>query len=134
MHHAELPNTLWSFNFCTTTYLINRLTTQSLNIDTPYKLLHHTQHNPNHRHSFGCFCIHWLHPYTSNKLPTRSTPYIFIGYSPSQHAYQFLDPITNRIYTYRHVTFHDNHFPYKHLTKPTPPPINPPSINHTSPS
>jgi hypothetical protein len=133
LHHAELPTTFWSFAFRTAAYLVNRLPTPNLRMKTPHQVLHQTQHNPNHLHSFGCLCFPWLRPYTCNKLQPRSVPCIFIGYSHSQYAYQCLNPITNRIYASRHVTFHDNHFPYKHLTKPPPPQINPPNINHTPP-
>ncbi|PNX98781.1 hypothetical protein L195_g022038 [Trifolium pratense] len=82
---------------------------------SPYTILHHKDHNPLHLHSFGCLCFPWLRPYSVNKLQPKSIPCIFVGYSPSQYAYHCLDPITNKIYTSRHVVFHDNHYPYSSI-------------------
>lgn len=52
LHQAKLPLEFWSFAFKTTTYLINRLPTPILNMQSPYQLLHKTNVNPNHLHSF----------------------------------------------------------------------------------
>jgi hypothetical protein len=87
-------------------------------MQSPYFILH--QHNILHLHSFGCLCFPWLKPYTNHKLNPKSIPCIFIGYSPSQYAYRCLDPKTNKIYTSRHVVFHDNHFPYPTIKPNTP--------------
>lgn len=118
IHHANLPSTFWSFSFRVVVYLINRLPTPNLRMDTPYNILHHKDHNLLHLHSFGCLCFPWLRPYTSNKLQPRSSLCIFVGYSPSQYSYQCLDPTTNKIYTSRYVIFYENHFTYTTLIKP----------------
>ena len=86
-----------------------------INIQTPFQLLHKTEANYLHPNSFRCLCFPWLKPYTSHKLQPKSHPCIFIGYSSSQYAYHCLDPITNKVYTSRHVHFHDNIFPYPSL-------------------
>jgi hypothetical protein len=62
----------------------------------------------------------YVSPYNSNKLQPKSIPCVFVGYSPSQYAYRCLDPTANKIYTSRHVVFHDNHFPYTSLIQPKP--------------
>jgi hypothetical protein len=121
LHHANLPHKFWSFAFTTAAYLINRLPTPILHMQSPYEVLHKTKPNILHLHSFGCLCFPWLKPYTKNKLQPRSTPCIFIGYSSSQYAYHCLDPITEKIYTSRHVSFFDHQFPYKTIiSKPAP--------------
>lgn len=61
---------------------------------------------------FGCLCFPWLRPYDSHKLDSRSTPCVFLGYSPSQSAYFCLDRTTNRIFTSLHVVFHEAVFPF----------------------
>jgi len=120
LHHANLPSQFWSFAFTMAVYLINRLPTQNLNMQSPYLTLHQQQHNIRHLHSFGCLCFPWHKPYTHHKLQQKSIPCIFIGYSPSQYAYRCLDPKTNKIYTFRHVIFLDNNFPYPNLTQSAP--------------
>lgn len=58
----------------------------------------------------------WLQAYTTNKLQPSFSPCIFIGYSPSQYAYQYFDPITHKTYTSRYVKFYDNIYPYTSLS------------------
>ncbi|RVW91741.1 Retrovirus-related Pol polyprotein from transposon RE1 [Vitis vinifera] len=61
---------------------------------------------------FGCLCYPWLRPYTSHKLESRSSPCVFVGYSPTQSAYLCLDTSTARLYTSRHVRFVESIFPF----------------------
>lgn len=81
LHHANLPNTYWSYAFSTAVYLINRLPTPVLNLSSPYASLFGTAPNYTKLKIFGCLCFPWLCPYRSNKLETRSSPCIFLGYS-----------------------------------------------------
>jgi hypothetical protein len=87
LNYAKLPPQMWSFAFLTTVYLINRLPTPTLHMQSAYQTLHHQTYNIHHLHSFGCLCFPWLKPYTNNKLQPKSTPCVFIGYPPSQYAY-----------------------------------------------
>jgi hypothetical protein len=57
LNHANLPPQLWSFAYITATYLINRLPTPTLSMQSPYQTLHHQTHNIHHLHSFGCLCL-----------------------------------------------------------------------------
>lgn len=118
LHHAKLPPIFWSFAFQTAAYLINRLPIPNFDMKTPHQIIYHKNHLVHHLHAFGCLCFPWLRPYTINKLQPRSNPCIFIGYSPSQYAYQCLDPITHKIYTSRHVKFYDNIYPFQSIIKP----------------
>lgn len=59
-----------------------------------------------------CLCFPWLRPYASLKLDSRSPTCVFLAYSPLQSAYFCLDRITNRIFTSRHVVFHETVFPF----------------------
>lgn len=106
LHHANLPPSYWSFAFIITTYFINRLPPPILNMKSPYEILHKTHPNLLHLHSCSCLCFPWLRPYTTNKLKPQSKPCLIVGYSPSQYAYHYLDPITRRVYTSYHVSFH----------------------------
>lgn len=61
---------------------------------------------------FGSLCFPCLKPYAHHKLDPRSTPCVFLGYSPTQSAYFCLDRQTSGIYTSRHVVFHEYVFPF----------------------
>ncbi|KAJ9567715.1 LOW QUALITY PROTEIN: hypothetical protein OSB04_003681 [Centaurea solstitialis] len=119
LSHAKLPVTFWPFAFTTATYLINRLPTPTLNNSSPFLSLFKKHPNYNKLHSFGCLCYPWLRPYSPHKLHQRSTPCIFVGYSPTQSAYYTLDPVTYKIYTSRHVSFIETIFPFQQLSSST---------------
>ncbi|RVW95305.1 Retrovirus-related Pol polyprotein from transposon RE1 [Vitis vinifera] len=98
--------------FSTAVYLINRLPTSTLNHLSPYFKLFGTFPNYSKLRSFGCLCYPWLRSYTSHKLESRSSPCVFVGYSPTQSAYLCLDTSTARLYTSRHVRFVESIFPF----------------------
>jgi hypothetical protein len=41
-------------------------------------------------------------------LQPKSIPCIFVGYSLTQNAYNYLDPLTNKLYHSRYVLFNEN--------------------------
>lgn len=90
--------------------------TPVINNESPYLKLFGSQPNYLKLRVFGCACYPWLRPYAAHKLDMRSALCIFLGYSLSQSAYLCLDQTTGRVYTSRHVTFDENHFPYKNVT------------------
>ncbi|KAL4556520.1 hypothetical protein LXL04_039176 [Taraxacum kok-saghyz] len=53
--------------------------------------------------------------FTSQTYP-RSTPSVFMGYSPTQSAYYTYDPKTSKLYTSIHVVFVETRFPFSKLT------------------
>ena len=96
----------------TAIYLMNRMPTSNLSMKSPFECLFATIPNYSKLRVFGCLCFPWLKPYASNKLDNRSTPCTFLGSSTAQSAYFCLDRTTTRIYTSRHVTFHEYVFPF----------------------
>lgn len=91
--HATMPRSYWTYAFATATYLINRLPTPVLKMDSPFHKLFGTKPNCSKIRVYGCLCFPWLRPYTSHKLEERSTPCVFIGYSPSQSGYLNPTPV-----------------------------------------
>ncbi|KAJ0733108.1 putative RNA-directed DNA polymerase [Helianthus annuus] len=119
---SKLPQTFWSFAFQTAVYLINRLPSRLSSNKSPYQLVFQRPPDYSFLRVFGCLCFPYLRPYNQHKIDFRSTPCIFLGYSPSHHGYQCLDQTTHRIYIARHVRFNEHVFPS--LTEPS---IDPPS-------
>ncbi|GKE62602.1 retrovirus-related pol polyprotein from transposon TNT 1-94, partial [Tanacetum coccineum] len=52
----------------------------------------------------------------------RSTPCVFLGYSPSHHGYHCLDIFIERLYIARHVHFNEAQFPFDIPKTTFPPP------------
>ncbi|KAL1222307.1 Retrovirus-related Pol polyprotein from transposon RE1 [Cardamine amara subsp. amara] len=113
LSHASLSIDFWTYAFSTAVYLINRLPSSVLQFHTPYELLFHLRPNHLKLRIFGCLCCPWLRPYNSNKLQARSTPCIFLGYSPTQSGYFCYDHENARLYVSRHVQFHETIFPFQ---------------------
>lgn len=112
LSHASIPRAYWPFALATAVYLINRMLSQPLHFETPFQTLHGRALNYEKLRIFGCLCFPWLRPYASHKLDTKSSPCVFLGYSITQSAYFCLDRATSRIYTSRHVVFHESVFPF----------------------
>lgn len=140
--HACIPNTYWTYAFSAAVYLINRMPTPILSLQSPFQKLFQTNPNYEKLKIFGCLCFPWLRPYNNNKLDPKSSPCVFLGYSLTQSAYLCLEPSSQRIYVSRHVRFDETSFPFKTLQSSipstseqtastfssTPIPFNPPSL------
>ncbi|KAI0499987.1 hypothetical protein KFK09_018195 [Dendrobium nobile] len=125
LHAANLAALLWAEAVSTANYLVNRLPCSSIAHQIPFHSLHGHPPTYTHLRTFGCQYFPWLRPYTANKLSPRSTECTFIGYSPFHKGYKCLDPLSNKIYISRHVTFNETHFPYKHsLNTQSPTPLS----------
>ena len=110
--HATLPLKFWVDAFLTTTFLINRLPSSSLNMETPFSKLFAKNPNYNGLKVFGCKCFPYLRHHDQHKFAKKTFPCVFLGYSPIHKGHRCLDPTTNRVYLSRHVVFDESCFPY----------------------
>jgi hypothetical protein len=62
LHQASLPPSFWSYAAQTAAYLVNRLPTPTLNLNSPFFTFFNCQPNYNKLKSFGCLCFPWLKP------------------------------------------------------------------------
>lgn len=108
-----MPPKFWGESTLTAIYLINQMPTQVLNGFSPYYLLFTQQPNYQFLRVFGYACYLWIRPYTSSKLEPRSVRCIFLGYSASAKGYRCFDPNSGKVYTSRHVQFHEDDFPFE---------------------
>lgn len=107
-----MPRAYWTYALATAVYLINRMPTPILSNKLPFECIFMRTPNYSKLRIFVCLCFPWLKPYTSPKLDSRSISCIFLGYSTTQSAYYCLDRATSRIYTSRHVVFHQYVYPF----------------------
>ena len=112
MSKASVPTTFWPFAFAVSVYLINRMPTPLLSMESPFSKLFGTVPNYQKLRVFGCSCYLWLKPYTRHKLQNKSARCVFLGYSATQSAYLCYDNLNDRLYVSRHVTFDENTFPF----------------------
>lgn len=130
-----MSKSYWTYAFAASVYLINRIPTPVISMDTPYHKLFGIQPNYDKMCTFGCLCFTWLRPYNSNKLENRSTPCVLLAYSLTQSAYLCLQPISGHIFISRHVQFDKKIFPFRNSNSqsPHPEPTIPETTTHPLP-
>ena len=97
-------------------YWINRLPSPITHMKCHFQLLFIGIPNYNNLRVFGSLFFPWLKPYTSNKLESRSSPCLFLGYSSQHSAYIGLELGTEKIYISRDVHFLEYEFPFKSMS------------------
>jgi histone deacetylase 1/2 len=128
--HASVPFPYWSDAFFTACFLINRMPTKVIAMQTPLQRLLGEVPDYTFFKVFGCACWPNLRPYNNHKLQYRSKKCVFLGYSPLHKGYKCLHVPSNRVYISRDVIFDENVFPFSH-SSPTP---SESSTSHSSPS
>ncbi|KAG8501711.1 hypothetical protein CXB51_004699 [Gossypium anomalum] len=108
--------------------ILQRLPSIPLGFVSPYKKFFQTKPSYSFLRTFVYLFFPYLRPYNNNKLQFRSTPCTFLGYSSVHKGYRCLAS-NSRIYTSRHVTFHETDFPFKTVNTKLASPVSQP---HTS--
>jgi histone deacetylase 1/2 len=120
--HAHVPFRFWSDAFSTACFLINRLPSRVINMQTPLERLLGEVPDYTFFKVFGCACWPHLRPYNKRKLEFRSKQCMFLGYSSLHKGYKCLHIPTNRVYISRDVDFDETVFPFSHVSSSSTPP------------
>lgn len=112
LFHANVPLKFWVDAFLIAVYFINRLPLSSIGKETPYSKLFDKNPDYSGIRIFGSQCFPYLKTPALHKFSRKTTPCVFIGYSPLHKGCRCLDPHTHRVYVSPHVVFNENHFPY----------------------
>ena len=91
-------------------YLINRLPSKVLNLESLYFRLYHKNSSYDNFHTFGCICFVRLCPSQCDKLSIQSTKCVFMGYNTSQKGFLCYDPCSNKFHVSRNVVFFESVF------------------------
>ena len=120
LHHT-IPQRFWRYAVLTACYLLKRMTSSILGDQVPHSLLF-----PNQPlfclppRVFECTCfVHILTP-GQDKLSTKATKCIFLGYSRLQSRYRCYSPHTHQYFIFVDVTFFEHSSLFSTL-----PPSNP---------
>lgn len=105
LKHRSVPNWLWGEAVRHATYLINRVSTRSLQGETPYESLRKKKPNLSHLRIFGCVSFVRTNTVGRKKLDDRSKVLVHLGTEPGSKAYRLLDPTTKRVVVSRDVVF-----------------------------
>ena len=119
LKNVSLRKKFWDETISTSTFLINRMTTQILQNKSPYEVLLNILPDYNLLRTFGCLCYPHLRPYSPHKLTTRSEQCIFLSYSSIHLGYRCSSLSTNILYISRNVIFEESIFPYFHTFTPS---------------
>ena len=103
--HMNVPNWLWGEAVRHATYLINRVSTRTLEGLVPYESYKGKKPNIDHLRVFGCVGYVKVHKAHLKKLDDRSKALVHLGTEPVSKAYRLLDPATRRVVVSRDVVF-----------------------------
>jgi len=112
LFQSKIPLAYWGECVLTTVFLINRLTTPVLDNKTPYQILTNLEPDYSQLRTFGCFCYVSTSPKQRTKFDPRAKACVFLGYPSGYKGYKVLDLEINAISISRHVTFHEDFFPF----------------------
>jgi len=88
------------------------------NYQSPLKILFQKDPCYSHLRVFGCLCYPLFPSPIINKLQSRSTPCVFLGYPSNHCGYKCYDLSQNKIILCRHVIFNEYEFPFSKLHTP----------------
>lgn len=118
--HASLPLKSWHYDFQTAVFLINRMSTRVLHLQSPFQVLFRQIPNYSQFKVFLCLCYPYIPPYNQHKLSYRSVNACFLAIvQTTKVIYICLDHTSNRMYITRHVVFHESIFPFRSSTEPS---------------
>ncbi|KAL4030263.1 hypothetical protein IC575_008499 [Cucumis melo] len=118
--HSSVPLEFWPYAFSIAVFLINRMSSSSLKMLSPFEMLFGYTRDLHHLKVFGCACYPLLKPYTKHKLEPKTTQHVFIGYPHNFKGYICYNPLTKQTIVSRHVIFHETIFPYANSTNSSP--------------
>ena len=116
MFQAKLPYRFWRHCILTAKYLINRLPNSAVQFRTPYELLFHKSPSYEHLKVFGCLGFLSTPKHSRTKFDPRAHPCVFLGYPTTKKAYKIFNLVTRKVQYSRDLVFHENYFPFHHLS------------------
>lgn len=113
LFNANLPLFLWVEAFVTVVFLINRMPSSTLSMESPFSKLHRQSHDYNTLKVFRCRCFPYLKGQNKNKFQPKTLPCVFIGYSLLHKGFRCYHPQSRKVFISQHVIFDELKLPYK---------------------
>ena len=118
MLESFVPPRFWVEALSTAVYLINRLSSSTLHLDSPYSHLFGVPPYYNSLHVFGCIYFVHLSPIERHKLVAQAVQCAFLGYSNSHKGFVCYDADANKLRISRNVIFFENQYFFPSCTNP----------------
>lgn len=103
-----MPDKFWSEAVFTAAYLQNRLSTKSLNKQTPLEVWSNHKPSVSHLRVFGCICHVLVPEEKRKKLDDKSRRGVFIGYSTLSKGYKVYMLDISKVEVSRDVIFEED--------------------------
>lgn len=103
--YASLPPTFWRHDLQMTTYLLNILPNKNLNYQSRLKISFQNDPSYSYLRVFYCLCYPFFPSTKINKLQSRSTSRLFLGYPSNHHNYKYYNLSLNKIIICHRVIF-----------------------------
>ena len=100
--HSELPTSFWGYALETAIYVLNRVPTKSVP-NTPYELW--TGKKPSVRHLKIWGCPAHVKRTSADKLESKTSRCLFVGYPKGSVGYLFYDPSEQKVFCSRNAQF-----------------------------
>ncbi len=110
LYAQHIPLELWAEAISCTVYVLNRVVAKTSPV-TPYQNWYGTKPDISHLRIFGSSAFIHVPKAERRKLDSKSLKCFFVGYSNTQKAYRFWDPVTRVIKISRDVVFDEQLFP-----------------------
>ena len=104
LHAKHLHLELLGTAVANAVYTLNRVS-NNISPITPFQMWHHEKPDVSHLRIFGTISYIHIPKAERRKLESKSLKCYFVGYSPTQKAYRFWDPVSRRIKISRDVIF-----------------------------
>ncbi|CAL2277183.1 unnamed protein product [Prunus armeniaca] len=124
---AHLPSQFWFHAVAHAAYLINRMPSKGLDLQSPYYRLFGLVPDITHVKVFGTAIYPYLRPYTEHKLQPRTAQCVFLGYAPGYKGLICYNPFTGKLVISRHVIHDETCHPFKRLPASISPVLSMPS-------
>ena len=110
--HQKVPQRFWEDAILVACYLINFMSPSVLHDQIPHSIIFPNQHLFCHPpRVFGCICFVHILPPRQDKLSTKATKRVLLGYSRHQRGYRCYSTDTNRYFISTDLTlFKDSSF------------------------
>ena len=105
---SKLPKSFWAEALAAAVYVKNRSPANSLKDKTHYEALFDLKPSVKHFKTFGCICFLHIPKDERQKLNSKSSRGVFIGYASESKAYRVYDPVKKRTVMARDVEFNES--------------------------
>ncbi|CAL8120112.1 unnamed protein product [Prunus armeniaca] len=110
---TSLPLQFWYYVVTHATFLINKMPSRTLHMQSPYSKLYGTLPDLLSRRIFGSATYPLLRPYNTHKLEPYSQQCVFLGFSMGYKGVYCYNPQNQKVLISRHVIYNEDVFPFK---------------------